>query len=78
MAAASSLGVGEKSKKPPGVWDPAACGSSCCDRSLGGLRPEVWETQQFERVGVPLGEEVVHFRVAWLSLAKLSFASAVR
>ena len=45
------------------------CGSSCYDRALGGLRPEVWETQQFERVGVPLGEQVVHFGVAWLSLA---------
>ena len=39
------------------------CGSSCYDRALGGLHPEVGETQQFERVGFPLGEEVVHFGV---------------
>ena len=41
-------------------------GNSCFDRSLGGLRTEVWETQQFERVGVPLGEQVVHFRVVFV------------
>ena len=33
---------------------------SCYDRSLGALHPEVWQTQQFERVGFPLGEQVVH------------------
>ena len=43
------------------------CGSSCYDRALGGLHPEVWETQQFERVGVPLGEQVVHFRVVFVT-----------
>ena len=40
--------------------------SSCYDRSLGGLHPEVWQTQQFERVGVPLGEQVVYFRVVFV------------
>ena len=42
------------------------CGSSCYDRALGGLHPEVGETQQYEWVGVPLGEQVVHFRVAFV------------
>ena len=36
-------------------------GSSCYDRALGGLCSEAWDTQQFERVGFPLGEDVVHF-----------------
>ena len=31
------------------------------DRALGGLLPEVGQTHQFERIGVPLGEEVVDF-----------------
>jgi len=41
-------------------------GSSCYERSLGGLNPEVGETHQFERVGVPLGEQVVHFRMVFV------------
>ncbi len=43
----------------PAAW----CCNSCYDRLLGELVPEVGETQQSERVGVPLGEQVVHFRV---------------
>ena len=35
-------------------------------RPLSELDPEVWDTQQFERVGVPLGEQVVHFRVVFV------------
>ena len=42
------------------------CGRSCFDITLGGLHSEVWETQKFERVGVPLGEQVVHFRVVFV------------
>ena len=32
----------------------------------GTTIPEVWETQQFERVRFPLGEQVVHFRVVFV------------
>ena len=48
------------------------CGSSCYDRSRGGIHPEVRETEQFERVGFPLGEEVVHFRVVFV-IVEMSF-----
>ncbi len=30
------------------------------------LHPEVWETQQLQRVGFPLGEQVVHFCVVFV------------
>jgi hypothetical protein len=40
------------------------CGGSCYDRALGGLYPEVWQAQQFERIGFPLGEQVVNLRLA--------------
>ena len=41
-------------------------GSTCYDRALGELDPEVWQTQQLERIGVPLGEQVVHFGVVFV------------
>jgi hypothetical protein len=28
------------------------------------LRPELWQTQQLQRVGFPLGEEIINFSVA--------------
>ena len=49
--------------------------SSCYDRALGGLHPEVWETQQFERVGFPLGEQVVHFSLAAVVTGQTQFVS---
>jgi hypothetical protein len=42
------------------------CGSSCYDRALGGLNPEVWKTRQLQRVILPLGEQIVHFRVVFV------------
>ena len=33
------------------------------DRALGGLRPEAWEIEQLQRVGFPLGEQIVHFNL---------------
>ncbi len=39
------------------------CGS-CYDRTLGGLYAEVRDTEQFERVGFPLGEQVIHICLA--------------
>ena len=36
-------------------------------QSTRELHPEVGQTQQFERVGFPLGEQVVHFRVVFVA-----------
>ncbi len=30
------------------------------------LHPEVWKSQQLQRVGFPLGEQVVHFGLAMI------------
>ncbi len=70
----------QERQKPPGVWDPGGvvCGSSCFDRTFGRLDSEVWQTQQFERVGVPLSEEIVHLGLQlWLLQAQRE-ATAMR
>ena len=47
--------------------DPAAwCVERLRDEHSVELHPEVWQGQQCERVGVPLGEQVVHFGVAFV------------
>jgi len=53
-------------------------GGLCYDRALGGLHPEVGETDQFERVGFPLGEQVVHFRVVFVVGPTVVARDAVR
>ena len=45
----------------PGGW---VRGGSCYDKTLGGLHTEVWKAEQLQRVGVPLGEQVVDFGLA--------------
>jgi hypothetical protein len=51
------------------------CGSSCHDRALGGLHPEIGETHQFARVGFPLGEQVVHCSLAVVDTGPTQFVS---
>ena len=46
-------------------------------RSLGGPDPEVWETQQLQRVGFPLGEQIVHFSLAMVVTGQTQFVSDV-
>ena len=65
---------GVVSPSPRRVLRHCDCSSSFHGRSLDGLHSDVWETEQLQRVGFPLGEQVVYFSLRCLSLATLSFA----